>query len=177
MQGHLLPALEAIPQSSQDQYTAKRQEISFLLNDFLLKYLNTLYVEFNGDFVLAIVLGELAHQNVCQFARQGRMELPRTELPVSVDALRNFLLPCNPFSISESTGIPRETVRRKFEELVRLGLIERISPREYIITSLAAERFMFGLNLRIFEGINILCTHLKTLLDNGSAHVAGNDSD
>lgn len=34
---------------------------------------------------------------------------------------QSLLLPCNAFSISEYTGIPRETVRRKIAKLIKLG--------------------------------------------------------
>ena len=43
-------------------------------------------------------------------------------------------LPCNALSISDVTGIPRETVRRKLAKLVDLGWIEKTPDDMYVIT-------------------------------------------
>ena len=50
-------------------------------------------------------------------------------------SMRATLLPCNAFSISEATGIPRETVRRKASELVAEGLLERVGRSDLYLRS------------------------------------------
>lgn len=177
MRKHLLPPRDAIPQQSVDQYLAHGSELSILLNDFLLKYLNSLYAEFKGDLILAIVLGELAHHNVSPFLQQGRMTPSAVENKITIESAREFLKPSNPFSISESTGIPRETVRRKFEELVRLGFAEQVAPRGYIITSQVSEHFMFGFNVRLFEGACLFSTQFQTILGGKLVMPSGHETD
>ena len=44
-------------------------------------------------------------------------------------------------SISQSTGIPRETVRRKIRQLVAKGWVRKAGPDKLIITSLPARHF------------------------------------
>ena len=163
MPGHYLPSLEKVPKASHDLYHANRQKISLLINDFLLQYLNTLYVEFNGDIVLAIILGELAHQNVSPIFQRGHVSDRFTDKHLDFSSLKDILTPCNPFSISEATGIPRETVRRKFADLVKRGWVERVSPRSYIITQKAPEAFVHGFHVRLFEGVRDLCTQLQAI--------------
>lgn len=161
---HCLPELRDIPAESADLFRAHHQEISLMLNDYLLKYLSSLYKEFDGDIVLAIVLGELAHQNISRLMQRGQL-LPRDDNRTPMlEALRDLLLPSNPLSISEATGIPRETVRRKFELLVELGWIERVAHHSYLVTPAVAERFRFGFNLRLFEETLQLCSRLHKVL-------------
>lgn len=176
MRKHQLPPRDTIPQQSVDQYLAHGSELSILLNDFLLKYLNSLNAEFNGDIILAIVLGELAHHNISPFLKQGRMRPSAVENKITIESAREFLMPSNPFSISESTGIPRETVRRKFEELVRCGFAEQVSPRGYIITPQVTEHFMFGFNVRLFEGARLLSEQFQTILRGKLEPLSGHDT-
>ena len=51
------------------------------------------------------------------------------------------LLPCNALSISDVTGIPRETVRRKLAKLLALGWIEKTPDDMYVITDKIGEVF------------------------------------
>lgn len=142
-----------------------------MLNDYLLKYLSSLYKEFDGDIVLAIVLGELAHQNISRQMQRGQL-VPRIDnCPLTLEALRDLLLPSNPLSISEATGIPRETVRRKFERLVELGWVERVAHHSYLVTPAVAERFRFGFNLRLFEETLQLCSRLHEVLHQATIRI------
>ncbi len=161
---HILPLPEEISSTTIESYTRHHREITLILNDFLLKYLNSLYAEFKGDIVQAIVLGEVAHHNVSRLRKEGH-NLSSTEPDhTGFDAIKDLLVPCNPFSISEATGIPRETVRRKFVELIDAGMIEQISPRGYIIAALVSERYSFGFNVRLFDGIRTLCNQIQAII-------------
>jgi len=168
-QTHLLPSLEDIPPSSFKFYTEHKHQISLLINDFVLRYLNSLYAEFKGDLILAIILGELAHQNISRIMRKGQIHPALDASQLTIESLRGVLVPCNPFSISEATGIPRETVRRKFADLLKHGWIERVSPRGYLITPLVGERFMFGFNIQLFEGVRLLCEQLQKIVLDGES--------
>lgn len=160
---HILPLPDEISSATIENYSNHHREITLILNDFLLKYLNSLYAEFNGDIVQAIVLGEVAHHNVSRLLNKGRIHSSVKPDNSGFDAIKHLLVPCNPFSISEATGIPRETVRRKFSELIDAGMIEQISPRGYIITALVSERYSFGFNVRLFEGLRTLCNQIQAI--------------
>jgi hypothetical protein len=103
------------------EYT--KRAITIALGEFMLRHLNLVFEKFNGDFAAAIILGEIAHHNIFRFySRRGQcIDVP---LPMVLD--KNWMQnmePCNAYSISEATGIPRETVRRKVSKLIKDGLL------------------------------------------------------
>ena len=68
------------------------------------------------------VLGEVALYNVSGLLPDD----PATLAASFCDDPNHIpLRPCNAFSISSSTGIPRETVRRKVSHLIQQGWIDR----------------------------------------------------
>jgi hypothetical protein len=90
------------------------------VNMFIVRHLIRIYHAFDGDLLEAIVLGEVAHHNVSQYLaalnearRKGAASPPRPD--------SGAYLPTNAFSIAQSTGIPRQTVRRKVKALVARG--------------------------------------------------------
>lgn len=166
MKKHTLVNLQDIPRESMDKYLPHMRQLSVLLNNYLLKYLNSLYAEFGGDIVKAIVLGELAHHNISKMRKNGSLSAVKALDMSSGNDIRQELVPGNPFSISEATGIPRETVRRKFLELMEEGLVEKDCTRNYVITSRAAERFMHSFNLQLIEETNILCAEMRAVIYN-----------
>jgi hypothetical protein len=87
-------------------------QISHLIAGFTVPLMRKLYHQFDGDMVQMIVLGEISLHNVSQFFRKGGADVPEKLLDDM--ARRGKLMnSCNVLSISEATGIPRETVRRK----------------------------------------------------------------
>jgi hypothetical protein len=100
-----------------------------------VKQLSTLYREFGGDVAKAIILGEVAHHNLRNLAPSTEYDRKRLTQAIENPETRAALLPCNAFSISEATGIPRETVRRKARELVAEGLLERVGKNDLYLRS------------------------------------------
>jgi DNA-binding transcriptional regulator YhcF (GntR family) len=164
MKKHILVPPQEIPQESVDMYSLCMRHFSIVINDYLLKYLNSLYAEFHGDLVKAIVLGELAHHNISGLLRDQVFLKEFVAKQVNLDAIHHDLRPGNPFSISEATGIPRETVRRKFTELVKEGLVEKVKPKSYVITARVSERFIHSFNLQLFEETHRLCSKINAII-------------
>jgi len=134
---------------SREVFARNRAFITLVMNDFFLSYLLRVYHAFDGDVVMAIVLGTIAHHNVRDLA-------PRTGYDTHLlsEALRmsrrkaTGFLPTNAFSVSEATGIPRETVRRKIGSLAAKGWIRRNPKGDLFVTSLPAKHFEnFGYQL------------------------------
>lgn len=105
--------------------------MSMLKSRFVVPHLIALYQKFNGDLLLALVLGEFAIRNL-QGIFQVRPEEPYTVLDREAERafieqryLHERMRPANTISIAMATGIPRETVRRKVDRLLQLGWIER----------------------------------------------------
>jgi len=83
------------------------------MNAFLTRFLVRLYQEFDGDVLEAVVLGELGLESVSATA----------------------------FAIAHTTGVPRETVRRKLGTLEQRGWITRSADGSYRVTPSAHLHF------------------------------------
>lgn len=106
-------------------YAQNRRRLSVLLIRFLTLRLRNLYQAFDGDLTMCLVLGEIATRNTERFFDARN--------PNGQDPDYKDFLPCNALSISEVTGIPRETVRRKLSKLIKLGWVVKSSRDKYIV--------------------------------------------
>jgi hypothetical protein len=99
-------------------------QVAHLISSFTVPLMRDLYSEFDGDMVQIIVLGEIALRNVSRFFDRSASVVPEHWLDDNRER-RKFMQPCNALSISEATGIPRETVRRKVNLLIEKGWLIR----------------------------------------------------
>ncbi|MFO7577191.1 MAG: hypothetical protein R6W66_05635 [Pelovirga sp.] len=138
-------------------------EIATLMGWFFLRYLGRIYREFEGDFVLVMVLGEIAHHNICHFFSLGKPRKNRQNPSDSPLFDINSLEPCNAFSLSEATGIPRETIRRKIDLLLQQQLICKHPKGGYVIQPQISEHFS-TFNAQLLEDFLATSEDLKNLL-------------
>ena len=120
-----------------------------MLAGYQIRGLRRLFEEFERDILLPILLGEIALHNIgvleqcftcerfdsaddCVMNEVGDADLDRDFCP---------LRPCNAYSISVATGLPRETVRRKIGRLVELGWIRRRRNGHLYLTRRALTHF------------------------------------
>ncbi|QDX81759.1 hypothetical protein B9N43_11155 [Denitratisoma sp. DHT3] len=122
------------------EFTQHYYRASYLFARFTVPYMRNIYREFEGDMVLTLVLGEIATRNVGQFFEQPAGPLPETVLNDLAEQ-RRLLRPCNANSVSEATGIPRETVRRKVNALIERGWVAQDEKGHLFVTQKSAERF------------------------------------
>ena len=113
---------------------ARRKEALLCLSVFFHRYLGTIYGDLSLDLVSISLLNEIAQHNLEPFDQSGGSEFPR-----DVEEMRQ-MRGCNAFSLSEATGIPRETVRRKVKQLVELGLIEPHNRKGLFVTPRWSDR-------------------------------------
>lgn len=99
-------------------------QVSHLIAGFTVPLMRNLYRQFDGDMVQIIVLGEISLHNVSQFFRKGGADVPEKLLD-DMERRGKLMKSCNALSISEATGIPRETVRRKVAQLLEKGMLYR----------------------------------------------------
>jgi hypothetical protein len=127
---------------SPEFFARNRAFITLVMNDFFLSYLLWLYHAFDGDVVMAIVLGTIAHHNVRNLVRQTGYDTHLLSEALWMPRRKaTGLLPTNAFSVSEATGIPRETVRRKIGSLAAKGWIRRNRKGDLFVTPLPAKHF------------------------------------
>lgn len=127
-------------QIDEAEFSAHYYQLAYTLSRFIVPMMRETYREFGGDMLLTVVLGEVAARNLGKFFERGEPRLPESVLN---DPLlqRSLLRPCNALSISNATGIPRETVRRRVKRLCELGLIEQDERGHLYVTQKAADRF------------------------------------
>lgn len=117
-------------------------EVSYLLGRFMTEHLVRLNQAFGGDLTAAVVLGVIAQYNVRRYYDEvAARSSEGLHALVTRDAHREFLRPCNAMSISASTGIPRETVRRKIAWLVEKGWIQKAGRDKLLVTSQVRKDF------------------------------------
>ena len=119
---------ETVPSS------ARERDALFCVSLFVHRHLRAIYGSLNLDLVSLLLLDEIARHNLQPFAAEGRPALPRDA------AQRKQMRGCNAFSLSQATGIPRETVRRKIKQLEELGWIEKVNRKGYFVTLRSMDR-------------------------------------
>lgn len=125
-----------------ESYRRHQRYLAFVANGFLVsQILRTLHA-FDGDLLAAVVLGEIAQHNVQGLFRDRRTVSGEEIEGALADPKRReaLLRPCNALSISESTGIPRETVRRRIERLVTGGWVVRNHHGHLFVTDALIDR-------------------------------------
>lgn len=125
-----LPSGLRIPAGvSPETYASHRDVLSVLLLRFMTSRLRAMYQAYDGDLTLCLVLGEIASRNTetASTTNAAAYSLHRS-------TSRDSTCPATALSISDVTGIPRETVRRKLAKLVDLGWIEKTPDDMYVIT-------------------------------------------
>lgn len=117
-------------------------EVSYLLGRFMTEHLVRVNQAFGGDLTAAVVLGVIAHYNLRRFYDEvaARSDEGLHAL-ITKGAHTDFLRPCNAMSVSASTGIPRETVRRKIAWLMEKGWIQKAGRDKLLVTSQARHDF------------------------------------
>lgn len=152
------------PHEAPPGYAEHSGEIAALMGWFMLRHLGRLYHEFKGDFVLAMVLGELAHHNIRRHFSLGGPLSKRTIAHGSRPMIDD-LEPCNAFSLSAATGIPRETIRRKITLLVKRGWLKKHFEGGYVITASVSEHFANEINLQSFLDFIATSEELRKILE------------
>ena len=116
--------------------------MTYEMGMYMMDHLRRLYREFDGDLSMAIVLGEIGHHNARHFVRDI---LPRSGTDArtlgTAEVIGKASRPCNALSVAEASGIPRETVRRKVEKLVKLGFVTRDAQGGLHTTRAVAAKF------------------------------------
>ena len=145
-------------------FRRKHSEMAYTLSAFMVPYLLRLYRAFDGDMAEIIVLGEIAQRNASRLFGAGPANGGSRVGEVLRDPAQRqaHLVPCNALSVAETTGIPRETVRRKVQKLIARGWIVREADGYLYVTPAVAEHFE-SFNLETFNGVLAAAERLQYL--------------
>lgn len=117
-------------------------EFAFVINHFLTEHLARVARAFDGDLTAALVLGTIAHYNLRRFQLEVVERSSRSmDMMIAAKEYEPYLRPCNTLSVSASTGIPRETVRRKVDWLVRRGWVRRVGRQQLVVEGATSVEF------------------------------------
>lgn len=111
----------------------KYSGLIFALNEHYLRHLIRLYELFDHDLECCIVLGEIAHYNARNVFPDKSVRIVQEHL------IQDELKGCNAYSISQSLGMPRETVRRKIKKLEEMGFLAIDEKKQIYVTYQARE--------------------------------------
>lgn len=96
--------------------------LAFIVNRHLIEHMRRVAMEMDMDFESAYIWGTLAHINVAPLLSPGAQP---DELLGRDGRSRFSGIPVRLTDIAQVTGMPRETVRRKLETLLKNGKVER----------------------------------------------------
>ncbi|GEB80895.1 hypothetical protein DDE01_23100 [Desulfovibrio desulfuricans] len=114
---------------STEEFEKNRIKIEIETNKFLVDHIVRVYKLFDGDITSAIILGAISFHTISNIAPKLNHDTNKIS-KVLANHNDPRIPPCNAYSISESTGIPRETVRRKIDKLVQAGFITKNTKAE-----------------------------------------------
>ena len=137
-----------------------RHRVSLAMSRFTLPLLRAIYSKFQGDLVMAMVLGEIATHNV------GAWLSSKSNDPHVLDDVQSHgrvLRPCNALSIADATDIPRETVRRKVDSLIERGWIYRSESGHLFVHPSVADNFDH-MTTEMVDSLLSCADHIKELI-------------
>lgn len=137
---------------------AREREALFCVSLFVHRHLRAIYGSLNLDLVSILLLDEITRHNLQPLTEGRRPVLPRD--PVE----RKLMRGCNPFSLSQATGIPRETVRRKIKQLEELGWIEKVNRKGYFVTLRSMDRIPGGETKLVLEDFRTTACEVAGIL-------------
>jgi hypothetical protein len=125
-----------------DRLRKRHFEVTYVLGRFFTEHLIRVYKAFDGDLTAAIVLGTIGQYNYRRYYDEIGKDAPEGwQSLIARGAHLDYARPCNAMSVSQSTGIPRETVRRKIRQLIARGWLRREGPDELFVTSEPSRHF------------------------------------
>ena len=108
----------------------------YAINCYHTQHLLRIYKRFDRDLDLCLVLAEISRYNTSTLITDKATKFTSREHVVKV------LKGCNAYSISTSTGMAPQTVRRKIKKLLDLGWVEIDKDKLITITANVGIDFM-----------------------------------
>ena len=136
----------------------REKEALLCLSLFFHRYLMALYGDEDLDLISISLLNEIAQHNLEPFAGAGGPRFPKNEEEMKM------MRGCNAFSLSQATGVPRETVRRKIKQLVKLGWIEQHNRKGLFITTRWMERLSGAATTGVLADFQLAAGQIAKLL-------------
>jgi hypothetical protein len=99
----------------------EKERAAGVVDGYLYRHLRRLRATFEGDLLLPLIIGEIAHRNIAMLGHRGDTAEQLTRLGSrfgsGANDVRHEFLPINAYSLSQCMGIPDATMRRKIAHL------------------------------------------------------------
>ena len=120
----------------------RHREATIVLGRFMTDHLIRVYRAFDKDITAAIVLGTIRQYNLQRYyAEIDEKSAKGFQQPAAQAEQLAHGRACTAMSISRSTGIPRETVRRKIRALIKKGWLKQAGPDQLVVTEFSRKHF------------------------------------
>lgn len=139
--------------------TPRTKEALLCLSLFFHRYLATVYGSGDLDLVSISLLNEIAQHNLEPFTRGKRGGFPENAEEMKL------MQGCNAFSLSQATGVPRETARRKIKQLVELGWVEQDNRKGLFVTTRWMDRLSREQVATLLGDLTLTAERIKALLE------------
>jgi predicted transcriptional regulator len=149
--------------SAEEIFERAPNQFAALFGWFFLQHFGELYSAFEGDMLMPIILGEIAHHNICHYYSRGRRRKGKNGPDPKAANKNEHFEPCNALSLSVATGIPRETCRRKIRKLEQQRFIQLHPNGGYIISDEVSEHFV-EMNRQTFRRFLVLIEEFNDLI-------------
>jgi hypothetical protein len=116
-----LASLPALRQTVARATASDRERAAGVVDGYLYRHLKRMRTTFDGDVLVPLVIGEIAHRNIAMLGRRGdtaeHIERLGDRFGSGARNLHDDFLPTNAYSLSQSMGVPDATMRRKIAYL------------------------------------------------------------
>ena len=116
-----LKTMPALEESIGRATAADKERAAGVVDGYLYRHLKRLRATFEGDLLLPLVIGEIAHRNIAMLGHRGdtAQQVGRlgSRFASGANDVRAGYLPTNAYSLSQSMGVPDATMRRKIAHL------------------------------------------------------------
>jgi DNA-binding transcriptional ArsR family regulator len=114
------PRRRRVRLAAADEFGGHSREFMYEFCEMMCKVLPGYSQRFNADLTKVLIVNALAAANV-----QRLMASPQRAVYADLETWipGELQVPVNALSLAETTGLPRETVRRKLKELLSAGLV------------------------------------------------------
>jgi hypothetical protein len=114
-------SMPAVEQAVAAATAGDKRRAAGVVDGYLYRHLKRLRATFEGDLLLPLILGEIAHRNIAALGHHGdsaqRVTRFGTRFGGDAPDLRGEFLPINAYSLSQCMGVPDATMRRKLAHL------------------------------------------------------------
>lgn len=126
------------------KFAASFAQIAFSTNRFIVHHMRRVMNDLDMDSETVIVWGSLAQLNYAHLLHPN-LNYAEGRAADTESTPSNSAKPARLVDLTQVTGMPKESVRRKLRELEHRGRIEQVSPRQWQIveTSIDEEPFEF----------------------------------